>query len=152
MHADGRRWRDREGVPVRRELRKRCHGALGTGADSSIQSHIVENALGIRSQGGNRADANGDDQRQHDGIFHSGRSVLRLQKPSQSSTPKIHDSPLSWFVTAPTNAVFPPRSSCCPQPSPGPPGLHGELDGINWVVPNLASCRPGIRLRVDVED
>lgn len=83
---------------------------MGSGNDAP-QGHVTKIITGILADDGDGGEAHYDDQGEHDGVFHSCRAVLRLQKPCPSLETKLHViCPLLGQVTGvltPVNPLLP---------------------------------------------
>ena len=83
---------------------RRCR-PLGGG----VQRDVGKRTVGVLAEGRDRADADHDDQGQHDGIFDRGRTVLTFHEPNHRCTPISHDLSPFISVSRPRSGLYPIR-------------------------------------------
>src|SRR5262245_15949376 len=62
--------------------------AVGRG----VEGDVAERVAGVGAEGGDRRDADHDDQGQHDRVLDRGRAVLAPQEPLEAGEPLLHET------------------------------------------------------------
>ncbi len=63
---------------------------------AELRADVAERARRVRADSLNRRQANNDDQREHNGVFHRGRAVFRNDKPLDAVGKLNQDELLTW--------------------------------------------------------